>query len=588
MSSFKDLFTQVHRAVLAAFILSGLSALVWLVLPLYGWQMLDMVVPQFNLSALVTLSAFAVAAIAVAFVLDAGRSAILLRAAIWLDHVPGQLLFENGIRRARDRQDVTGDSEALDVLRQLLLGRFLAPMLDLPWMPIFLIGLLLIHPLIGLVAILSSFAIVAVTLGHSFATHYIHDAVAQAFARRRDFERAFLDHGRMARTLGFARGAAQTWELHNRSFVAGAYRLGKRSLFSNGLAGGFSLLCELGVLAAGAWLLMKGQITFGGMVAALFVNSKLLAVLRDFNAALPEIRKAQRAYNRLRLLRGCSLLPQIEPGCRREDERDHDKKNSDGQARPAGNISLNNVSVSYCGSRDTALREIDLDVVAGECVVIAGPAQSGKSTLAAVIAGALSPSRGRVLLNGEQLARWQQNAQRGPIGYAPDEPVVFDANVHQNIVGFTDASVMAAAHSAMAVNVHEELADLPGGYDCPAGPGGLSLSLRHRKAITLARAVFGSPVVIVLDRPELGLEPNKIKRLARSLGELHRSGATLVIATNEPHLQNLADRVLILERGSIAAIGTPEQVLELDDEFASEAEPWRDGNTALAKYMGEG
>ena len=590
MRCFKDLFSQVRRAVFAAFMFSGLASVMMLAAPLYGWQLFDRVVPQFNVQSLAVLTGFAVATIAVVLVLEVARSALLLRAAVWLDHVPGRQLFENGIRQASRPRETAADLDALDILRRFTLSHDLVPLLEMPWLPIFLGGLVVIHPLMALVVLGAAFVMICVALWHAKGTHDLHDMVSASFHKRRVFEASFIAWGRLARTMGFSRGASRTWEMINRRFVAGAYRLGKRTLFSRGVVNGIRLVCEFGLLALGAWLVMSGRLTMGGMIAALFLGSRVLATLGHFNDSLPELRKAQRAYARLRRLYN-SKLPALVAADRsrpvavqNNQSAHHDPRGRTVQG--AGNISLNNVSMTYPGHSRPALREVDLDLEAGECMAISGPMLSGKSTLVSLMAGAVEATRGKVLLDGREIGRLQSGAAQTPIGYAPDAPVVVEGTVHQNIVRFTSDSLMSAAHAAMRIGVHDVLADLPQEYNADVGTQGCRLSLRQRKAISLARAVHGSPAVVIIDSPETGLSEREMKYLARLLGELHASGITLVLATNEPRFQRLADRIVMLDEGVITAVGPVDEVLDLEDEFTGPHAPWLDSGAILSRFKG--
>ena len=119
---------------------------------------------------------------------------------------------------------------------------------------------------------------------------------------------------------------------------------------------------------------------------------------------------------------------------------------------------------------------------------------------------------------------------------------------------------MSVARSAMRAGVHETLAGLPAGYDTQVGAGGSGLALRERRALALARAVHGSPRLVVLDEPELGLDGQSLRKLVRMMEALKTDGIALVVATQDPRLLGLMDQIVVLNGGAVQAIGPAAEV----------------------------
>ena len=164
------------------------------------------------------------------------------------------------------------------------------------------------------------------------------------------------------------------------------------------------------------------------------------------------------------------------------------------------------------------------------------------------------------MLDGVAIVRWQRSDGLPPVGYLPDDAPLIEGTVHDNIARFRDASLLSVVRAATRAGMHETLNGLPQGYDTLIGPHGTGLSLRERRAVALARAVFGSPRLVVLDEPELGLDGGSVRAMVKDLAALKQAGVGLVIATQDQRLLALADRTVLLAEGSVQAFGASAEI----------------------------
>ena len=230
--------------------------------------------------------------------------------------------------------------------------------------------------------------------------------------------------------------------------------------------------------------------------------------------------------------------------------------------RPVGHFTLQDATYAYPNRNALALRGVSLELKPGESLGIIGPNGAGKSTLAALIAGAIDPRSGSVNLDGLGSAKWQRGLERPAIGYAGTQPALFEGTVHENIVRFGEFSLMSAAQAAMKIGVHDVLSDLPNGYETRVAADGQGLSSREARAVAFARAVHGSPRIVVFDEPELGLDAAAEKRLMGLLADLKKSGTSLVIATQQPRLLALTEKVAVLKKGNLEMFGPAAEVMQ--------------------------
>lgn len=530
--------------MLAAFLFAGVVNVLTLATPLFTLQVFETVVPSGSLETLVLLALMAGAAVGALMLIEIVRDRIMLRASTWLDHTLGQHLLENGLKSGLSTDDMQAEIRALSVLRGFLTGPLLLALFDAPWMPLFIVALFLLHPLLGLVAILAAGLMLMAGILLSLLTSHLLDETQIAAERADRWWRAVAGRGHVAGALGLAVGATEQWELYNRSHVAGAYSLGKRTSLVKALARCIRILTQIAVYAVGAHLVIKSELSPGALVASAILLARALAPLEASVMAFRSAGLAMRAYRRLK--------------AHAADARTIDV--GSGAAGPEGRISLTGVTFYHQGRKSPSLHNVDVAMSPGECLCIVGPNGAGKSSLAAVMAGAAPPQMGTADLDGVPIVRWQRGAAEPPIGYLPDDAPLVEGTVHDNIARFRDATALSVVRAAMRVGVHDTLSALPQGYDTEIGPNGNGLSLRERRAVALARAVFGAPCVVVLDEPEIGLDGGSVRALVKDLAVLKEAGIGLVIATQDQRLVALADKMVLLKDGQVQAFGPAAEV----------------------------
>ncbi len=530
--------------MLAAFLFTGVVNVLTLATPLFTLQVFETVVPSGSLETLVLLALMAGATVTALMLIEIVRDRIMLRAATWLDHTLGQHLLENGLKSGTSADEMQAEIRSLAVLRGFLTGPLLLSLFDAPWMPLFIVALLVLHPLLGLLALVAAGLLLMAGILLTLMTGHLLEETQTAAERADRWWRAVAGRGQVAGALGLTVGATEQWELYNRSHVAGAYSLGKRTGLVKALTRCIRVATQIAVYAIGAHLVIKAELSPGALVASAILLARALAPLEASVMAFRSAGLALRAYRRLKAHAADART--IEVG--------------DSAGRPQGHLNLTDVTFYHAGRKSPSLHNVSLTLAPGECLAIVGPNGAGKSSLAAVIAGAAAPQMGSADLDGVPIVRWQRGASEPPVGYLPDDAPLIEGTVHENIARFRDASLLAVVRAAMQVGMHDTLLALPQGYDTEIGQNGTGLSLRERRAVALARAMFGAPRLIVLDEPELGLDGGSVRALVKDLADIKRSGLGLVIATQDQRLLALADRTVLLKDGQVQAFGTAAEV----------------------------
>jgi ABC-type protease/lipase transport system fused ATPase/permease subunit len=231
---------------------------------------------------------------------------------------------------------------------------------------------------------------------------------------------------------------------------------------------------------------------------------------------------------------------------------------------PQGRVELHDVCAAPPGTERPVLKDISFKLKAGEILGVIGPSAAGKSTLAHVLLGLWQPQSGSVRLDGSDLTVWNRNEIGRRIGYVPQNVELFDGTIAQNIARFyPDATPEAICRAASRAAVHDYILALPEGYNMRIGAGGGNLSAGQRQRIGLARAVYGDPVLVVLDEPNANLDALGEAALLHTLQSLKASATTVILITHRPAGLDLVDRFLVLDRGEVRAFGPKASVVKI-------------------------
>jgi len=237
--------------------------------------------------------------------------------------------------------------------------------------------------------------------------------------------------------------------------------------------------------------------------------------------------------------------------------------------KPIGKIAVEQVSFAIPNLQKALLRDVSFQLEPGEALGIIGPSGAGKSTLARHLAGIMQPSRGTVRLDGADMTQWGREALGDHIGYLPQDIELFSDTVAANIGRFktnVDREVIEAARLA---GVHEMIIRLPQGYETQIGEGGAVLSGGYRQRIALARAVFGTPNLIVLDEPSSNLDADGDRALSDCALELKRRGSTVIIVSHRPSTLANVDKIPLLRDGAVEAFGMRNEIVALLNQRAA-------------------
>jgi ATP-binding cassette subfamily B protein len=237
-----------------------------------------------------------------------------------------------------------------------------------------------------------------------------------------------------------------------------------------------------------------------------------------------------------------------------------------------GHVELRGVSFSYPGAAEPVLGRVDLDVPAGRTVAIVGATGSGKTTLVMLLPRLYDPTGGHVLIDGADVSEVDLGSLRRDVGLVSDEPFLFSASVAENIAyARPEASQEEIEAAARSAGIHDFIAGLPDGYDTLVGERGLTLSGGQRQRIAIARALIKDPRVLILDDATSSVDATTEAEIKRALRGLMRARTTFIIGHRLSTIA-LADEIVVLDEGRIAARGTHDELVESSPLYREIAE----------------
>jgi len=543
---------------------SALINLLYLTPTLYMMQIYDRVVPTGGLATLFWLTVLVAIAIGTLTSLDEIRARLMIRASLALDHqlsgrVLGQLLKE-------ERPDSSASlMREFDTLRQTLTGPAIMAMFDIPWTPIYLIVAFIIHPALGLMICLAGAILVAIAIINERVIRergsagYAASATAQAFleslhakaesVRAFGMRHAMVLHQQRLRAEGLAASAqaqlSSTRYLALTKFVR---------MFMQSLS-----------LCVGAWLAIKGGISVGTIIAGSVLLSRALQPIEQFIAAWPSLVQADLALSRLN-----KLFEKVESAGRRRTAL----------PEPRGIIEVSRVTLRNQQRTAYILQDVSLSLVPGEFVGLVGQSGAGKSSLARILAGAIAPDSGEVRIDHASYADWEPEQLARHIGFMSQDTVLYMGTIGENISRFAaaredaedrdiiDRKVVAASKLA---GIHEIILHMPSGYETCIGGPAFRMSGGQEQRVALARALYDDPKLLILDEPSAALDALGEQALIRAVAGAKQRGAAILMISHRSSVLNTADRLIVLNNGTIEHVGPRQAVIaELRDAAARE------------------
>ncbi|YCO02745.1 type I secretion system permease/ATPase [Vibrio sp. VNB-15] len=544
-NSWSNLSPFTLKALGPMTLVSAVINALMLVVPIYSLQLFDRVLSSRSTDTLLLLTAIALFLLVSQALLDTLRQRYTQRKALQFESESAQWLYQlcgqSGDTKTRY---VFND---INEIRSLLMSPGFFVAFDLPWTPIFLLVMFMLHPVIGLVGLLAVICVLLV-------------ALVSFYAKKKSFEASYVTQIAANRKVDELFNKQET--LISQQAVDGTFNkfqpaLAEKLWFRNkidlasinltSLAKLVRMTLQIGIMGTGALLVIENAMSAGGMIAGSILMARALQPIEQLTSGFQGWKTGLAAADRIKDVVNKSktaperiTLPEI-----------------------SGDLHLDNVAWSPENHKgEPILKQLKLKLEIGNRVAIIGSSGSGKTSLCKLIMGIHKPTSGKVCIDGLDVTHWEKEQFKHTVGYLPQNIQFIQGSVKENIAHFdteiTDSQIIKAAIRA---GVHETILQFPNSYETMIGDGGHQLSGGQAQKLALARALCFKPKLLVLDEPNSHMDKEGEEYLTTLLATCREEGVSVVMITHQPHLLRHVDWVVEISQGQIARAGEASKVL---------------------------
>ncbi|WP_193182395.1 type I secretion system permease/ATPase [Nisaea sediminum] len=536
------------RAVLFALLLSLVTSLLMLVPPLYMINIFNKVLLSHSYSTLFGISVAAIIGVSLYVVFDFFRSKIFLLTGTWLGQQLNENLLEAGLGRSlRGKGNISETLRDIGDLRQFVSGQNISAGMEVLWSPIFFLALFILHPVYFTVALAGAAVLVVLAIANEILVRKpTAEAKHLALVAYNDLGDA-LRNAEVIEGMGLMRHVLQRWRRANDQTIRTSQVAEQRASQVRSISRGIQFVGQMSIIAAGAYLVVQGEVIAATLVAAMMISGRALQPFGSVISSWREWVNARAVLQRLNALVAEDLKKR--------------PRSTMPLPRPSGQLDVDRLVFAAPGAPQPIIRNVSFSVQPGEFVAIIGPSAAGKSTLAKLLVGVWAPTAGSIRLDGHDVYTWNRDDFGQYVGYLPQQVELFSGTVRENISRLTEAPAPKVIEAAKRAGVHAMIGRFPHGYDTDVGTFGAKLTGGQSQRIGLARALFGNPPFLVLDEPDASLDMEGQQSLVSALEDAKANGSTSLVVSHRSALIKLADRIIVMREGTIERIARPDDLL---------------------------
>lgn len=517
--------------------------------PLYMLQIYDRVIGSGSKETLVALSVLVTFLFTMMGFLDYARGRIMARIGArfqsGLDRrVFSAVLWANA--RGRGSEATNSGLRDLESVQRLLSSPVLTAIFDIPWTPVFLAGIFLFHPWLGYLAMSGGGLLILITLLNQWLTRApVLEANKAAHAANQMAEQLRTE-SELVQSLGMQGAVFERWNMAREKALVSSIRASDGSGRFTILTKTFRLFLQSAMLGLGAYLVLRNELSAGAMIAGSILMGRALAPIEQSIGQWALVQAASKGWSNL-----IDLLSNVAV----EPERT-------ALPKPKAILSASQVTVIPPGQQQASLRMASFTLKPGQALGVIGTSGAGKTTLARAITGVWRAAGGKIRLDGAALDQYDPDVLGQHIGYLPQRVQLFDGTIAENIARLSmhpdDEAIIKAAKKAAA---HEMILEFPDGYDTRVSANGGRLSGGQLQRIGLARAMYGDPVILVLDEPNSNLDNVGSLALNTAIRQMKADDGAVMIMAHRPAAIQECEMLLVLEGGAVKAFGPKDDVM---------------------------
>jgi PrtD family type I secretion system ABC transporter len=541
MDAFKAQVARYDTGHLRALILlSVLSNTMVLAPSFHMLQIYDRVLSSGSLATLVYLTIIVLFALCVYGFAETMRLRVAQRLSARYAVINTQKVFSR-LAQGTSPSDAAKSMRDFATVRSYLGNRAFASLFDVPFIPLFVVLLFIIHWSVGVVTLLGIGAMVFAAVLNSSRTAVARSAFLKADAEATAFAQAAFLRGEDVRSMGLLPAFISEWSTKSSSAMQASEAMSTEASFYYSVGKVVRQSLQVLIMAWGAFLVVSGNMSGGLIFMASMMSGKALGPIEMLIGGWDGFSKFLVAFREIETLLGEDRSLRTRPSLQ----------------KAKGHLRCENISFSAENSADRRplLEDITLSVAPGELLIVTGPAASGKTILAKILAGAIQPSKGVLRLDGAALDQWPTAQWGAAVGYVAQEAEFFPGTIAANIARFSEGiSPEDVYAAALKAGVHEHILHLPKGYQTVIGTGTFALPSSLSQGVALARAFYGDPRCLILDQPSAHLDQVGEEAMVETLKTLKAEGVSIIVVSRRNVLFAMADRVVVMRDGRIATV----------------------------------
>ncbi len=523
----------------------------------YMQEVYDRVVNSRSLTTLVMLTLFVLFATVIMELIEWVRGEVMLKAALELDRRLNARVFDAAFRANHTSPNVFGQMPINDLrtIVEFMSQPVAATVMQAPISLVFLLLIFLINPTLGWSALFGvGMQIVLAAITETVTQPALVEST-KASGSAVGYAAGVISNAEVVESMGMNRAVHDKWMKRQRKFL----RLQAQASDDAGTLAALSKTAQMvqgsALLGLGCWLTLEAmlnptassssQMSGSMMIIASILGGMASGPIVQLVFGWKMVVGARDAFVRLEqflvdfpALASSMQLP-----------------------APKGHLTVEGITAGPPGSNQAVVRNINFQLEPGECLAVIGPSACGKTTLARLLVGVWLPQMGKVRLDGADLASWSKEELGPHLGYLPQGVELFDGTLADNIARFGEVDADKLALASRLSGLDPLVRDLPEGFKTFIGPEGVMLSGGQRQRVGLARAIYGTPSLVVLDEPNSSLDRAGEQDLMRMIDELKRMGSTVVIITHRPQILSEVEKILLMREGQVQAYGPSKDVL---------------------------